>query len=136
MIKEKLEEVIDNLILNTKLETLIWNEGDVKDRRYERTLLANGEDGTEFEIAVKYTLVSNKWKIDESKYIWIRNKKLPNGHYYGSDDKVTRLKDILIEKYCQDLNPKESDISDALDEISKGISLSTYRDNKINKILK
>ncbi len=135
MIKEKIEEVIENLIINTELGTLVWEEGDTKDRRYERCLISYGEDGTQFEIEIKYTLINNKWKFDDSKYIWVRNKKLPKGHYYGSTDSVMKLKEILLKKYCQDLNPSESDVADILGEISKGISLSTYRDNKLNKIL-
>lgn len=135
MIKEKIEEVIENLIINTELGTLIWEEGDTKDRRYERNLLSYGEDGTQFEIEIKYGLVNDKWKFDDSKYIWVRNKKLPKGHYYGRADSVAKLKEILLKKYCQDLNPSESDVADILGEISKGISLSTYRDNKLNKIL-
>ena len=40
-----------------------------------------------------------------------------------------------MDKYCQDMKPSEKIVEDALDVIAKGISLSTYRDNKIKKIL-
>ncbi len=33
------------------------------------------------------------------------------------------------------MNPSSQDVEDALDSIAKGISLSEYRDNKLNKIL-
>lgn len=40
-----------------------------------------------------------------------------------------------MDKYCQDMKPSEKIVEDALEGIAKGISLSTYRDNKLNKIL-
>ena len=33
------------------------------------------------------------------------------------------------------MKPSEKIVEDALDNIAKGISLSTHRDNKLNKIL-
>ena len=39
------------------------------------------------------------------------------------------------DKYCKDMKPSEKVVEDALDSISKGISIAEYRDNKLKKIL-
>ena len=76
--------------------------------------------------------------MDKSPSIWIRNKTLPNGHMYITTwtcNSVIKIRDLVKEKYCSDMNPLIEDVEDILFDIEKGISLSTYRDNKLNKIL-
>jgi hypothetical protein len=119
---------------------LIWNEitKGSKDRSYKRTLISIGDDDTEYEIEVKYLLVSDKWVLDPSPGIWIKNKTLPNGQMYVttySCKGVFNIRDSVRLKFCSDMNPSIEDVEDILSDIEIGISLSTYRDNKLNKIL-
>jgi hypothetical protein len=48
---------------------------------------------------------------------------------------ISEFRKVIMDKYCQDMKPSEKVVEDALDGIAKGISISTYRDNKLNKIL-
>lgn len=140
MISDRLDSIMNTLCNVTNSDTLLWNETteSSKDRSYKRSLVSIGEDNTEYEIEVKYSLVSNKWELDKSPSIWIRNKTLPNGHMYITTytcNSVIKIRDLVKEKYCSDMNPLIEDVEDILFDIEKGISLSTYRDNKLDKIL-
>lgn len=77
------------------------------------------------------------WKLESSPSLWIKSDKLPNGSFYvyGSEYDTKGLRQVLIDKYCQDMKPSEKVVEDALDSISKGISIVEYRDSKLNKIL-
>lgn len=143
MIRDKIKMIIDNLTLSTKNGELEWLEKGPDDKRdFHREYYAIAEDGTRYETEVKYRLSNGGfWQLESDPSIWVRNEKLPNGAYYiygGNND----VKDIIVEfqkvimnKYCQDMKPSEKIVEDALDNIAKGISLSTYRDSKLNKIL-
>ena len=76
MISDRLDSIMDTLCTVTNYGTLLWNETtkSSNDRSYKRTLISIGEDNTEYEIEVKYSLTSNKWELDKSPSIWIRNK--------------------------------------------------------------
>ena len=141
MINDKVIMIVENLIQSTKNAELEWiDKGSVDKRSYHREYYAIAEDGTRYETDVRYTL-NGVWKLESDPSIWVKNEKLPNGSYYiyGSQSDVKYMlgefRKVIMDKYCQDMKPSEKIVEDALDSIAKGISLSTYRDNKLNKIL-
>lgn len=139
MIDKKIDDIIELLSIATKSGELIWIEitGNGSKRSYERQMTSKGEDGTIYDIEVKFILKNDKWIIEHNPGLWIKNKILPNGSFYvyGDKYKIPILRDLVRNKFCSDMNPSINIIESALSDISKGISLSTYRDNKINKIL-
>lgn len=147
MIKEKVKTIIENLIISTNNDDLDWiDKSSVENRNFHREYYAIAEDGTRYETEVKYSLISTgsnsgTWQLESGPAIWVRNKNLPNGYYfiYCSDndirENIFELRKVIMDKYCKDMKPSEKIVEDALDNIAKGISLSTHRDNKLNKIL-
>ncbi len=144
MISEKVKMIIENLTLSTKNGELDWiDKGSTEKRNFHREYYAIAEDGTRYETEVKYSLSSSggTWQLESSPSIWVRNEKLPNGVYYiygGNNDVkdiIVEFRKVIMDKYCKDMKPSEKVVEDALENIAKGISLSTYRDNKLNKIL-
>lgn len=135
--KNKIIDIINTLIDSTKSGHIEWVEKSKSNKRtYERDLIAYGEDGTEFEITVKYILNNDRWIKESTPSLWIRNNELPGGVYYVYGYKeTTPLRDLIKDMYCSDMNPKIEDIEFILDKVNKGISLSKYRDNKLNNIL-
>ena len=140
MIKEKIINIIEMLVTSTKSGQLKWNDNSTPNKKsYHREYYAIGEDGTKYETEVKYSMNSrtNNWELESSPSLWIRSEKLPNGAFYvyGGEYDIKELRQVLISNYCQDMKPSEKLVEDALDSISKGINMSEYRDNKLNKIL-
>lgn len=136
--KEQLTEIVDTLIVATKNGSLHWKEKDPnsKYRSYKRVMYANGSDNTTFEMHIEYALSGEAWKLEENS-IWISNANLPEGRYSISSYKykeVLLLRDLIMEKFCADLNPKIKDVEDTLSDICKGISISTLRDNKLRDL--
>ncbi len=140
MLKDKIIEIVDTLINLTESGLLVWTEDDPnsKTRYYRRKMIASGDDGTSYEIEIKFTLNHEKWNLDEDGLL-VRNNSLPNGILYitnhRSDDAVSKLRDTILKKYCGDMSPSISDVEDVLDDIVKGINISSFRDSKLNKIL-
>ncbi len=139
MIKDKVEIIVQTLIDATKNSQLEWVEkGPQSKRDYHREFVATAEDGTKYETEVKFILNNNSWSLESGPSIWVRSNKLPNGTFYiygGEFQSCRTLRDAIKTKYCSDMSPSEQIIEDALEDITKGISLSTLRDNKLNKIL-
>jgi hypothetical protein len=142
MINDKVKMIIENLTLSTKNGELDWIDKGSPDKiNYHREYYSIAEDGTKYETEVKYTLSNGVWQLESAPSIWIRNEKLPNGVYYiyggNTDvrDMIVEFRKLIMDKYCQDMKPSEKIVEDALEGIAKGISLSTHRDNKLNKIL-
>jgi hypothetical protein len=143
MIKEKNSYVIELLTQSTQNKNLIWNEVNVSDgsrRSYIRNMSATGEDGTKYEIEIKYSLVGDSFVLDSNPCLFLRNTNLPNGLYmistFNSEShSLTSLRDLIKEVYCPDLNPTVQIIEDELDKICKGISTQQYRENKLNKLI-
>lgn len=142
MLKEKNNLIISLLIASTNNSNLLWSEYNPTDarRNYMRQMSATGEDGTKYEIEVKYSLVGDVFRLESTPSLWLRHNNLPNGMYmistFNTDDGLlVSLRDLVKEKYCKDLNPTSQLIEDTLDVISKGISTSEYRENKLNQIL-
>lgn len=136
--KEQLTEIVDTLIGATSNGSIQWMEKDPnsKYRSYKRVMFANGSDNTTFEMHIEYVLSGEVWKLEENS-IWISNANLPEGRYSISAYKykeVLLLRDLIMEKFCADLNPKIQDVEDTLSDICKGISISTLRDNKLRDL--
>ena len=135
--------IVENLIQSTKNGELEWiDNGSVDKRSYQREYYSIAEDGTKYEAEVKYTLSnSGTWVLESAPSIWVRSEKLPNGvfYIYGGQSElkevISEFRKLIMDKYCKDMKPSEKVVEDALDGIAKGISISTYRDNKLNKIL-
>jgi len=139
MLNNKNKQIIDTLIEVTKSGDLVWIETDSTSdkRKHQRDMHAFGEDGTKYETQVRFHIVNSTFVLESSPSLWIKNKDLPGGSYYiyGGSNDLTSLRDVIKEKYCSDMNPMIQDLEDQLEQICKGISISTYRDNKINKII-
>ena len=142
MLKEKNTFIVDLLSQSTKNKNLMWNEilGDDSRRGYIRNMSATGEDGTKYEIEIKYTLVGDNFILDSNPCLFLRNNSLPNGIYmismFNADPvALVSLRSLIKEMFCSDMNPTVQIIEDELDKICKGISTEEYRENKINKIL-
>ena len=137
--KEKIVDIINTLIRSTENGTLIWFETDPvsKKRSYYREMHSFGEDGTKFEIEIKYMLIAEQWILEKEPSLTLKNPELPGGIYfiYGGRYDMSALRDIVKEKNCADMNPKIEDVENKLESICRNISLSTYRDAKIDKII-
>ena len=136
--KEQVIEIIDTLIGATSNGTILWKERDPNSnsRKYKRVMFANGSDGTKFEMNIEYVLSGDIWNLEENG-IWIENSNLPEGRYNIGAYKykeVLLLRDLIMEKFCTDMDPKIKDVEDALSDICKGISISTFRDNKLKDL--
>ena len=142
MINDKVIMIVENLIQSTQNGSLDWiDRSNVDKRNYHREYYVIAEDGTKYETEVKYLLSNGSWVLESASSIWVRSEKLPNGvfYIYGGQKElkeiVSDFRKLIMNKYCQDMKPSEKIVEDALDGIAKGISLSTYRDTKLNKIL-
>lgn len=141
MLKDRIIEIVDTLINLTESGLLVWTEDEPnsKTRYFRRKMIALGDDGTSYEIEIKFTLNHEKWNLEEEG-LWVRNTSLPNGIFYitnhRTDDMVSKLIDTILKKYCVDMNPSIEDVEDVLGDIVKGINISSFRDSKLNKILK
>lgn len=143
MLINKNKQIIDTLTEVTKSGELVWIENDPASdkRKHQRDMYALGEDGTKYETQVRFHIVSSAFVLESTPSLWLKNKDLPGGTYYiygGSVDissNLVSLRDAIKERYCSDMNPMIQDLEDQLEQICKGISISTYRDNKINKII-
>ncbi len=139
MLKEKNNQVLLNLIEATKSGNLNWKETSSPDKReYQRTMSATGEDGSIFEIEIKYIVSGDKFILESMPSMWIRNPILPGGFYListANSDFVFNIRDVVKEIFCTDFNPTTQTLVDKLEVINRGISLETYRENKLNDIL-
>lgn len=137
--KNKIIDIIDTLVQTTESNDLIWTERDPgsNKRSYCRDLVSTGEDGTKFEMEIKYHLINEQWVIETEPSLWIKNPSLPGGVYFihGVKYDLTGLRNSIKEKYCTDMNPLIEDVENTLVDICSKISISTNRENKINKIL-
>ena len=136
--KEQITALIENLTLATKNGQLVWNETGPKEKRdWYREFVTSGEDGTEYETEIKYFLSGDKWQLDTSSHIWVKNDKLPNGRLFvsGLTYDIQDLRNEIMNKFCQDMKPTTKIIEDILVDITKSVSTSTFRDSRINNVL-
>lgn len=138
MIVDKVKDIILMLIKSTEEGDLIWHAKTKGAYNNERDLSALSEDElTRFEISVKFNLNGDRWVLETSPGLWIKNKTLPGeGMYltpYNNPD-ILKLRDLLNKKFCSDMSPSSDIVEDKLTDICKNISKSTYRDNIITRI--
>lgn len=135
MIQDKILQIIENLEEMTISSQLSWTS--IIKNSQERLLNTTGEDGTRYELEVRFNLVDDEWKLESNPSLWLRNPNLPNGmlYVYGSKYDLTNLRKVVMDKFCSDMSPSTKEVEDVLDSINKGISVSVYRNNKLNKVL-
>lgn len=126
------------LIESTKNGDLIWHAQVKGTYNNESDLSATSEDGmTKFNMSVKYSLTGDKWALESSPGLWIKNKDLPGeGMYltsYNNPD-IILLRNLLNTKFCSSMKPSSDIVEDKLTDIYKSISKATYRDNIITRI--
>lgn len=142
MLKDKIIQIVKNLTEVTNNNLLVWSETDPfsKSRKHRREMFAIGEDETHYKMEINFILKDDKWLLQDEPSLWVKNKLLPDGLFYIThykcEGETENLRRSIIEKYCQDMNPTIEDVEDVLEQISKGISISEYRKNRLNKILK
>ena len=140
MLKDRIIEIVETLDHLTETGILKWVEDNPNQntRSYRRKMVSSGEDGTVYEIEIKFSLTGEVWKLDDEG-LWLRNVSLPNGIFfitdYKSDGAVIKLRDTILSKCCSDMNPSIEDVEDLLSKINKGISISEFREGKLKKIL-
>lgn len=147
MISDKISDIVSMLIETTNSGDLVWDikkhngfTMPLKENSYnnERSLTSASEDGlSEFEISVKFTIQNDRWVIESSCGLWVRNKDLPNGQMYlvsNTYPSIITLRNTLKDKFCSDLNPTTDLVEDKLSDILKGISKSTFRNNILTKV--
>ena len=137
--KNKIIDIIDTLVCATENGMLVWIETNARStkRSYYREMHSFGEDGTKFEIEIKYMLIAEQWVLEKEPSLTLKNPELPGGIYYiyGGRYDMSELRDMVKKKNCADLDPKIEDVEKKLESICRNISLSTYRDTKIDKII-
>ena len=135
MIQDKILQIIENLEEMTTSNQLVWTS--IPKSNQERLLNTTGEDGTRYELEVRFNLVDDEWKLESNPSLWLRNPNLPNGmlYVYGGKYDLTNLRKVVMDRFCTDMSPSTKEIEDVLDSINKGISVSVYRNNKLNKVL-
>lgn len=136
--KSQIESILKNLIDSTKNGSLQWTEHDPnsKARGYKRKMVSRGSDDTVFHTTIEYRLVGESWQLQDNGF-FIENPDLPDGCYLISkyqNPMVCELRDCVISHFCKDLNPTIETIEELLEGISKGISISTFRENKLNDL--
>lgn len=140
MLSTTIQKMVDSLSDLTDNGTITWKESDPnsKKRYFERTYYTKGDDSTEYSIDIKWSLANEKWSLESTPSMWIKNPNLPNGMYYlyGNKYDVKRLRDVILKNYCSDMNPSIKDIENLFDEMYHNINLSGIRDNKLQNILK
>ena len=141
MLKDKIIEIVRTLAHLTEVGVLKWNEDTStnRTREYKRKMLSEGEDGTKYEIEIKFLLKNEDWKIEDDASLWIRNYNLPDTmmliNSFRSDGETIFLRDSILNNFCKDMNPTIEDVENTLSDIARGISLTEFREGRLNKIL-
>lgn len=141
MLKDKIIEIVRTLAHLTEAGVLKWNEDTStnRTREYKRKMLSEGEDGTKYEIEIKFLLKNEDWKIEDDASLWIRNSNLPDTmmliNSFRSDGETIFLRDSILNNFCKDMNPTIEDVENTLSDIARGISLTEFREGRLNKIL-
>ncbi len=140
MINSTISKMIESLADLTINGTLVWKESNPtsKKRYFERTYVMIGDDSTEYSVDIKYSIVNDIWTLEKEPSMWIKNVNLPNGMYYiyGNKYDVVKLRDVVLDTYCHDMNPSIQDIEVLFEEMYNNINLSGIRDSKLHNILK
>lgn len=138
MITDKVKDIISMLIKSTENGDLIWHAQSKGNYNNEMSLSSQSEDEqTKFELTVKFILSGDKWILETSTGLWLKNATLPNqGMYLTShtNPEILNLRDLLNRMFCSNLKPSSEIVEDKLTDICKSISKSTYRDNIITRL--
>lgn len=141
MLKDRIIEIVNTLIYLTDCNILTWQEENSNSlsRNYKRKMLAQGEDGTAYELEIKFTLKIDSWDLEDDASLWIKNNNLPDNMMlvtsFRSDKQTLKLRDSILKNFCQDMKPSIEQVEDTLSEIAKGISITEFREGRLNKIL-
>lgn len=141
MLKDKIIEIVKTLSYLTDNKIINWTEEDPNSsyRNYKRKMLAEGEDGTKYEMEVKFLLKNDNWVIDDDSSLWVKNKLLPDSMMlitsFRSDGETLKLRDSILQNFCTDMKPSIEIVEDILTDIAKGISITEFREGRLNKIL-
>jgi len=73
MLKDKIIEIAKTLTYLTDTGILKWTEDNSNSvsRGYKRKMLSKGEDGTEYEIEIKFTLKNDNWELEDGPNLWL-----------------------------------------------------------------
>jgi len=141
MLKDKIIEIVKNLTHATNTGIIEWVEEspNTSTRAFKRKMVTSGEDGTKYEMEIKFQLRGEKWEIEEDPGLWVKNISLPDGliliSNYKSDNETIKLRDSIITNFCKDMNPTIEDVETVLGDIAKGINIAQFREGRLNKIL-
>lgn len=141
MLKDRIIEIVNRLTDVTNSNTLNWIEDNPnsKSRSHKRKMISTGEDDTNYEMEIKFTLKNDSWILDVEPSLWVKNPSLPDGLFYithfKSDGETILLRNAILSNFCKDMSPTIEDVEKTLSGIARGISISEFREGKINKIL-
>lgn len=136
--KTQIESILKNLIDATQEGNLTWAESwlNASSRDYKRRMVAQGEDGTIFHTTIEFRLTGDCWKIQDNG-VFVENPALPDGAYLISQyqsDLVVLLRNLIMSRFCPDMNPTVETVEELLEGISRGICKSTHRGNKLKDL--
>lgn len=141
MLKDRIIEIVNTLTYLTDRNILNWQEENSNSfsRNYKRKMLAQGEDGTRYELEIKFILRNDDWELEDDASLWIKNENLPDSMMlitpFRSDKQTLKLRDSILKNFCTDMKPSIEQVEDTLSEIAKGISITEFREGRLNKIL-
>jgi hypothetical protein len=141
MLKDKIIEIVRTLTHLTESGVLKWDEDTSTNhsREYKRKMLSGGEDGTKYEMEIKFVLKNEDWKIEDDASLWIKNTKLPDTMMLvtslRSDGETINLRSSVIKNFCKDMSPSIDYVENILSDIARGINITEFREGKLNKIL-
>ena len=129
--KSTLISLLENLSEQTVSGRIFWN---LKDKTTAEVVI----DTIIFQFHIS-------WKLELAGYtmsggwISIKDEKDPECnfivHRHEFTEDFDKIKNYLCNKYFNSLKPSEQPIIDKLENISKSLSLESYRDKKISNIL-
>ena len=131
--KEHFEDIIKSLTQATISGSLEWV--CEKYGTSSMKIITNGDDGTLFSLFVSWSFKENGWeKNDYNLEVKNKNYSLNISLYSFNYPDVEKLGNLLYNKYCPDFKFSKSESEDTINNIKRGISISSFRDSKINKI--
>ena len=133
----EIQYLIDMLIKTTKSGEVKWKNISTSNNSLQRTMIANSQDGTEFKMEIKYSIINDNLILEEKPSMFIKNDLLPDKIYYlvGTKWNLKELRNVVKDMYALDMNPTMDSVANIIKTITKNISPSTWRDDNINKII-
>lgn len=125
--------IIDSLYGASLSGELVWTRKNITSELL--TLNTKGEDNSEFEMVFYWSFNGTIWKLADP-YIKVKNSKIEFSINQNISNKIFELRDLLQKKYCPDFIKTDKDTLEIISSITRGISKSEFRNNKLTKILK